>query len=165
LDPVALLAEVREAQAELGKRVDRRAGSAVHPSTEALTVARFAQGLGKTWETGERRTIHRRPYIRRKPVPRRPSMLDPYVGRIEAWLAAEPHLTAVAIVARLRECEAGSFGDRQLRTLQRFVQSWRARTAKLLIDGAEAMITIPSAAVPAGTAAEEHITNADHGPR
>jgi hypothetical protein len=31
LDPVALLAEVREAHAELGKRVDRRAGSAIDP--------------------------------------------------------------------------------------------------------------------------------------
>jgi hypothetical protein len=89
-------------------------------------------------------------------------MLDAYVGRIEAWLAGEPHLTAVAIVARLRECEPGSFGDSQLRTLQRFVQSWRAKTAKLLIDGAEAMIAIQSsAAVPAGTAADDHITNTD----
>src|SRR5262249_52095499 len=119
LDPVALLAEVREAQAELGKRVDRRAGSAINPSTEALTVARFAQGPGKTWEPGTRRTIRRPPSMRRRRVSRRPSMLAPYVGRMEAWLAAEPHLTAVAIVARLRECEAGSFGDSQLRTLQR----------------------------------------------
>jgi hypothetical protein len=92
-------------------------------------------------------------------------MLDPHVARIEAWLAAEPHLTAVTIVDRLRQSEAASFGDRQLRTLQRFVKSWRAKTAKLLIDGAEAMTTInSSAAVPAGTAADEHVALADATP-
>jgi hypothetical protein len=158
LDPVALLAEVREAQAQLGTRVDQRAGSPTNPAGPLVTVASFAEGLGKTWKAGERRTIHRRPYVRRKPVPRRPSMLDPYITRIEAWLAAEPHLTAVAIVDRLSECTPGSFGEQQLRTLQRFVKTWRARTAKLLIDGAEAMIAIETpAAVPAGTAAGQHV--------
>ena len=89
-------------------------------------------------------------------------MLDPYVVHMEAWLAAEPHLTAVAIVDRLRDCAPNSFGDQQLGTLQRFVQSWRARTAKLLIDGAEAIIAIEvSAAVPAGTAADQHIVAAN----
>src|SRR5262249_43799513 len=44
------------------------------------------------------------PYVRRKPLPRRPSMLDHYVVHIEAWLAAEPHVTAVAIVDQLRHC-------------------------------------------------------------
>src|SRR5512134_2326172 len=52
------------------------------------------------------------------------------VTLIEAWLAAEPHLTAVAIVDRLRECTPGGIDDRQLSTLQRFVKSWRAKTAK-----------------------------------
>jgi hypothetical protein len=153
LDPVALLAELREAQAELGKRVDRRAGLPAASQQMEAAMARFAASLGKDWESGERRTIHRRPYLRRKPVPRRPSMLDPYAARIEAWLAAEPHLAAVAIIGRLRECTPGSFGEKQLRTLQRFVKVWRARTAKLLIDGAETVITIEGPAVPAGTAA------------
>jgi hypothetical protein len=89
-------------------------------------------------------------------------MLDPHVRRIEAWLAAEPHLTAVAMVDRLSECTPGSFGEQQLRTLQRFVKTWRARTAKLLIEGAEATITIEwPAAVPAGTAAGQDVTVAD----
>jgi hypothetical protein len=70
LDPVALLAEVRKAQAQLGKRVDGRAGSPTDRPAQAVTVASFAEGLGKTWQAGERRTIHRRPYVRRKPVPR-----------------------------------------------------------------------------------------------
>ena len=160
LDPVVLLAEVREAQAQLGGRVDRRPGSPIRLSAQPVTS--FAGALGKNWEAGERRTIHRRPYVRRKPLPPRPSMLDPYVVHIEGWLAAEPHLTAVAIVDRLRDCAPDIFGDHQLRTLQRFVQSWRARTAKLLIDGAEAVIAIEvSAAVPAGTAADQHVVAAN----
>jgi hypothetical protein len=162
LDPVVLLAEVREAQAQLGARVDRRPGSPIRLSAEAQPVASFAGTLGKNWEAGERRTIHRRPYVRRKPLPRRPSMLDPYVVHIEAWLAAEPHLSAITIVDRLRGCAPDSFGDQQLRTLQRFVQFWRARTAKLLIDGAETIIGIEvSAAVPAGTAADQQVVAAD----
>ena len=157
-----LLAEVREAQAQLGARVDRRPGSPIRLSAEAQPVASFAGTLGKNWEAGERRTIHRRPYVRRKPLPRRPSMLDPYVVHIEAWLAAEPHLSAITIVDRLRGCAPDSFGDQQLRTLQRFVQFWRARTAKLLIDGAETIIGIEvSAAVPAGTAADQQVVAAD----
>lgn len=57
-------------------------------------------------------------------------------------LAAVPHPTAVDIMRRLGECAPDSFGDKQVRTLQRFVKSWRAKTAKLLIAGAETTITI-----------------------
>jgi hypothetical protein len=157
LDPVALLAEMRRAQAELGARVDRRAGSGAEPVGVKLPwedTASFAQGLGKGWQAGEQRAIHRRPYARRMPVPRRPSMLDPYAAQIEAWLAAAPHLTAVDILARLREGAPGAFGEKQLRTIQRLRKAWRAKAAKLLIAGAESAIVIePPAAVPAGTAA------------
>jgi hypothetical protein len=41
---------------------------------------------------------HRRRYVRRKPVTRRPSMLDPHISLIEEWLAAAPHLSAVDIL-------------------------------------------------------------------
>ena len=127
-----------------------------------MNVATFAEGLGKTWQTGERRPINRRPYVRRKPLARRPSMLDAYVARIEEWLTAEPHLTAVAIVDRLHKCAPGSFDNRQRRTLQRFVKSWRAKTARLLIEGLEAVISIElPASVPAGTEAGEHVTIAN----
>ena len=68
LDPIALLAQIREAQAQLGARVDRRAGSPTTPAAQAITVAGFAEGLGNTWKSGERRATHRRPYVRRKPV-------------------------------------------------------------------------------------------------
>ena len=71
--------------------MDRRAGSPIiELPPQEMNVATFAKGLGKTWQTGERRTIHRRPYVRRKPLARRPSMLDAYVARIEEWLTANP---------------------------------------------------------------------------
>jgi Integrase core domain len=109
LDPVPLLAQMREAQNELGKRVDQRAGM---PGTTIAPVhsdlVAFARELGDTWKQGEQRVIHRRHYVRRKPVPRRPSMLDPYIPMVEEWLAAAPHLSAVDILSRLEAHAADS---------------------------------------------------------
>jgi hypothetical protein len=151
LDPVVLLAEIRAAQRELGARVDRRPGAVGPGPTLNLPhedVATFLKGLGNEWRLGERRATHRRQYVRRKPIPRRPSMMDPHISVIEEWLAAEPHLRAVEILARLDGREAGSFGEKQLRTVQRLVKAWRGRTARLLIDGAETTLMLkPSAAV------------------
>jgi hypothetical protein len=39
-----------------------------------------------------------------------PSKLDPHVVTIEYWLAAEPQLTALAIVGRLNEKHPEQFG-------------------------------------------------------
>ena len=60
LDPVALLAEIRDAQTELGTRVDARAGKTVMPSipSPAPDAAAFAKGLGKDVHPGEQRAIH-----------------------------------------------------------------------------------------------------------
>lgn len=140
LDLVALLADVRAAQRQLGEHVDRRAGAAAKLSKPAEGTRNFADGLGKSWMNGDWRAIHPRRYVRRKPVPRQASMLDPHVRDIETWLAAAPHLRAVDVLNRLNERTPGAFGAKQLRTLQRFVRVWRDRTAKLLIDGAEATI-------------------------
>ncbi|UPJ79277.1 hypothetical protein IVB16_31585 [Bradyrhizobium sp. 183] len=65
LDPVALLAEIRATQEELGNRVDRRAGQTrglqpAHTSTLPATAATFAKALGKPATVGEPRATHRR---------------------------------------------------------------------------------------------------------
>jgi hypothetical protein len=111
LDPVALLAEIRAAQEELGNRIDRRAGGAlrenaggksdmvVHSST--AQPAAFARGLGNDLARGEPRATHRRPKRRYKKRIRMPSKLDPHVALIEGWLAAEPQLTAIAPIGSL----------------------------------------------------------------
>ena len=95
LDPVALLAEIRAVQEELGNRIDRRAGGAlretatgksdvaavVHSSIAA--PAAFARGLGNDLARGEPRATHRRPKRRYKKRVRMPSKLDPHVALIE----------------------------------------------------------------------------------
>ena len=60
LDPVALLAEIRATQDELGNRVDRRAGQArglqrTTTSNASAIAATFAKTLGKTVKVGEPR--------------------------------------------------------------------------------------------------------------
>ena len=148
LDPVALLMEMREAQAELGQRVDRRPSSVAPP----LISVQVVRDLREDWKRGERRAIHRRAYVRRKPVPQRPSMLDNYIPLIEEWLAITPHLSAVDILTRLGELVPGRFGLGQRRTVQRLLKKWRGKAAHELVNSAEAVIRIdPPAASPATT--------------
>ena len=71
LDPIALLAEIRTNQEELGNRVDRRAAQArglehICASTAPETASAFAKTLGKTVKVGEPRATHRRPHRRYK---------------------------------------------------------------------------------------------------
>jgi len=137
LDPVALLAEIRSAQEDLGNRIDRRAGGAlreaaagksdvvavVHRST--AEPAAFARGLGNDLARGEPRATHRRPKRHYKKRVRMPSKLDPHVALIEGWLAAEPQLTAIAIVGRLAELHPDQFGKKQHSTVQRLLRALR----------------------------------------
>ena len=63
LDPVALLAEMRAAQAELGTRVSARAGklaATANPPATIMNPATFAKRLGSDVHLGEQRIIHRR---------------------------------------------------------------------------------------------------------
>jgi hypothetical protein len=145
LDPVALLAEIRAAQEELGNRIDRRAGGAlretaagksdvaavVHSSTAA--PAAFARGLGNDLARGEPRATHRRPKRRYKKRVRMPSKLDPHVALIEGWLAAQPQLTAIAIVGRLAERHPEQFGKKQHSMVQRLLRALRQGAAQTLI--------------------------------
>ncbi len=146
LDPIALLAEMRAAQTELGHRVDCRQvrgdGTERHDGAhETGPVSVFAQGLGRDYENGEQRLIHRRPYVRKKPPPRRPSMLDPYATKIDDWLTAEPHLSGAELLRRLNELAGASFTSAQLRTVQRPCKAWRRQAARQLIDAAETKLT------------------------
>ena len=143
LDPVALLAEIRAAQEELGNRIDRRAGGAlretaagksdvvVHSST--AEPAAFARGLGNDLARGEPRATHRRPKRRYKKRVRMPSKLDPHVALIEGWLAAEPQLTAIAIVGRLADLHPEQFGKKQHSIVQRLLRALRKSAAQRLI--------------------------------
>ena len=143
LDPVALLAEIRAAQEELGNRIDRRTGGAlrenaggksdmvVHSST--AEPATFARGLGNDLARGEPRATHRRSKRRYKKRVRMPSKLDPHVALIEGWVAAEPQLTAIAIVGRLADLHPDQFGNKQHSIVQRLLRALRKSVAQRLI--------------------------------
>ncbi|UPT92192.1 hypothetical protein HAP41_0000047465 (plasmid) [Bradyrhizobium barranii subsp. apii] len=138
LDPVALLAEIRAIQEELGNRVDRRAGQArgpqpAHTSILPATAATFAKTLGKSVTVGEPRATHRRTRRPYKTRVRMPSKLDPHIAAIEAWLAEQPQLTALAIVGRLREKHPEEFGKRQHSIVQRLLRALRRRAAERLV--------------------------------
>jgi hypothetical protein len=66
-----------------------------------------------------------------------PSKLDPHVATIEAWLAAEPQLTALAIVIRLSEKHPEQFGTRQHSIVQRLLKALRKKAAEKLIAAQE----------------------------
>ncbi|TYO63017.1 transposase family protein [Bradyrhizobium hipponense] len=148
LDPVALLAQMRDAQNELGKRVDQRAGKpAMTVAPVQSDLAAFARELGDGWKQGVQRGIHRRRYVRRKPVPRRPSMLDPYIPTIEEWLATAPHLSAVDLLSRLEAHPPGRFGGHQRRTVQRLMKNWRSKAARQLISSTEITLSVQASSL------------------
>ena len=146
-DPVVALVAIRSVQAELGRRVDRRGTGPVE--MRAPVVLDVAAVLDRTAQEGEQRPIHRRPYRRVKPIPKRPSMLDPHRGTIETWLDAEPAITAVDVLARLRACHPDRFAETHLRTIQRMVKTWREEQAKRVIRcGTEALKAVSTTATP-----------------
>ena len=131
-DPVVLLAEMRAAQAELGERVDQRG---TEPAGQPIVVDldRFAASLKIAWREGERRPTHRRPYRRRKPIPRRPTMLDEVQDQIQAWLDREPAISALEVLTRLKATHSDRFTDQHLRTVQRAVKVWRGQQARRIV--------------------------------
>jgi hypothetical protein len=162
LDPVALLAEMRAAQTELGERIDRRPGKiaarlpAPPPASEAAT---FAKALGKSLKRGEPRGTHRRPkrnYIRRV---RTPSMLDPHVVTIEGWLAGEPQLTALTIVGRLSKRYPEQFCKQQHSIVQRLLRALRRKAADRLMAEMSLIASTSAALLPGavdGAACDGH---------
>ena len=144
-DPVIALAAIRAAQVDLGQRVDQRGAAAA--SGETPVVVDLATGVSHAQKNGERRTIHRRPYRRVKPIPKRPSMLDPHRTEIEAWLEAQPDMTAVVVLARLRQRHPDRLADLHLRTVQRAVKVWREQQAKRVVRcGTEVLGAVPTIA-------------------
>jgi hypothetical protein len=167
LDPVALLAEIRAAQEELGNRIDRRAAGVFRENTggkSAMVIHRstaeptaFAQGLGNDLGCGEPRATHRRPKRRYKKRVRMPSKLDPHVALIAGWLAAEPQLTAIGIVGRLADLHPGQFDKKQHPIVQRLLRALRKSSAQRSIaataaDGDENVAQSPGAVDGSGYA-------------
>ena len=133
-DPVLLFAAMRAAQADLGKRVDERGMGAGRDAPAPIDLARFTASLKVAWSEGEQRPTHRRRYIRRKPVVRT-SMLDAVRDQLLAWLEAQPALSAVDALERLRDLHPDRFCTDHLRTVQRFMRVRRATMAREVLLG------------------------------
>ncbi len=131
LDAIALLGEIRAAQAELGERIDRRRWAA-SPNPAPTNPAIFAETLGKG-PTGEIRATHRRQRRPYKVRARQPSKLDPHLAAINAWLMVEPQMTALAIIRRLAEFDPVTFSDKQHSIVQRLLRSIRRTSATRLV--------------------------------
>ena len=84
-------------------------------------------------------------------------MIDPNRAEIEAWLEAQPEMTAVDVLARLKGRYPDRFADVHLRTPRRMVKAWRAQQAKRMIRLAATALTLPpgqgAAALPPPEAA------------
>src|SRR6202158_5351220 len=134
LDPVVLLSEIRAAQEELGRRIDRRGLAAASQMQLPISnTADFAQTLGMSIKAGEPRGTHRRAKGKYKTRVRMPSKLDPHLAIIEGWLATDPQLTALAIVGRLAQRDADQFGPKQHSIVQRLLKALRRKAAERLI--------------------------------
>jgi hypothetical protein len=59
-----------------------------------------------------------------------PSKLDPHVALIAGWLAAEPQLTAIAIVGRLADLHPDQFDKKQHSIVQRLLRALRKSAAQ-----------------------------------
>ena len=132
-DPVVLFAEIRAAQADLGRRVDRRGVDGATPAAEE--ALRHSPSIDALEASSEQREIHRRPYRRHKPLPRRPRMLDAYEAQVRDWLKVDPGITAVDVLKRLQDtAPAGMVTEQRLRTVQRSLETWRAEAVRQWID-------------------------------
>jgi hypothetical protein len=106
----------------------------------------FAKALGMATEPGEPRATHRKPKRRYKKRVRMPSKLDPYLATIESWVAAEPQLTALAIVGRLTERDPGTFSPKQHSIVQRLLKALRTKAAEKLLASTAPSTTTDSQA-------------------
>jgi len=118
-----------------GKRVNERGMAAGRSDPPApIDLTQFMASLKMAWSEGERRLTHRRRYVRVKPVVRT-SMLDAVRHRLLAWLEAQPALSAVDALERLRRLHPDRFSADNLRTVQRFMKVRRATMAREVLLG------------------------------
>ena len=129
LDPVALLTTIRAAQQELSTFSDRNTGAAgpLHPPE-------YLAAFATAWHSD-----YRAPKGRRKTTTKHwwRTRTDPFAESwpmVESWLVAEPNITALELLTRLRQRLPDLYPTgAQLRTLQRRVKGWRGERARQLV--------------------------------
>ena len=134
LDPVALLHDIRRAQARLTELADATP-FAENDGNPKADVEAFLNGLRHAWKEGEVRPTSRR----KPPIPRgrrRPDPLAKVTDGLKAWFDEDPSKTGHELLCRLQAAHPDAYPERLLRTVQRRVKIWRAELARSLVFGA-----------------------------
>ena len=134
LDPVALLHDIREAQARLVALADANPADDIDVA-DGVEVAQFLEGLRHAWKEGEVR-----PTTRRKPSAprgrRRPDPLAKVTDDLRALFDADMAQTGRELLSQLQFAHPEAYPDGLLRTVQRRLKIWRAAIARELVFGA-----------------------------
>ncbi len=133
LDPVALLHDIREAQARLVALADAKPPAETDVA-DGVDVEQFLEGLRHAWKEGEVR-----PTSRRKPSAprgrRRPDPLAKVTADLRAWFDADMARTGRELLSKLQFAHPEAYPDGLLRTVQRRLKIWRAAIASELVFG------------------------------
>ena len=136
LDPVQLLAKIRQAQQRLaGLEVGH---AKTTPEKKAQDLEAFLKSLSTLWRDGEVRPTHRKRFSGPRHWRTRPDPFETVWPLLEEWLADEPTATGKELLKRLQARVPGMFPNAHLRTLQRRVKQWRTEVARRLVMGATA---------------------------
>ena len=134
LDPVALLHDIREAQARLVALADAKPADDTDV-VDRVDVEQFLEGLRRAWKEGEVR-----PTSRRKPSAprgrRRPDPLAKVTDDLRALFDADMAQTGRELLLKLQFAHPETYPDGLLRTVQRRLKIWRAAIATELVFGA-----------------------------
>ena len=133
LDPVALLARLRELQAALAALSD---GVTLELVKEPAALSEFLAGLRIAWKSGETRPTA---IAKAKPARYWRSRIDPFAAvaaDLDRRFAAAPGSTGREIFEALQAEHPGIYADHLLRTFQRRIKLWRHTHAKSLVFGA-----------------------------
>jgi hypothetical protein len=134
LDPVQLLSEIRQAQAQLVEIADQPIVDAAS-SAGTPTLEQFLASLRTAWQSGEVRPTSRGKE-KKKRGRRRPDPFAAVTAEVRAWFEAEPWRTSRELFERLQVAHPAKFPDSQLRTLQRRIKDWRRDRAHTMVFGA-----------------------------
>ena len=105
-----------------------------------IDLAQFTASLKMARSEGDQRPTHRCRHIRRKPIVRT-SMLDVVRDQLLAWLEAQPALSAVDALERLRDLHPDRFGADHLRTVRWFMRVGPATIAPEVLLGSLVPVT------------------------
>ena len=133
LDPVAMLHDIRQAQARLVALADAKPTDDADVA-DGVDVEQFLEGLRHAWKEGEVR-----PTSRRKPSAprgrRRPDPLAKATDDLRALFDTDLAQTGRELLSKLQFAHPETYPDGLLRTVQRRLKIWRAAIARELVFG------------------------------